>query len=208
MVDDVQEEQSLIEVPASVILAKIEKGEPVNYQYIKIIGNLVISELNLPKRKVYIDKSMDEIDISEFIELTEVSSSVRISNSQIKDVLVFDNCAFKQYITFDDTIFLQEAFFSYCIFSKPIHFNACIFKSSVDFYGSKLTEPSFFRAHFMRNADFSNCEFRHHKYVNVNPKPSSETLYSGRRIRRIGFSSASSTSSAPASRPYFLLWPS
>ncbi len=41
--------EGLKEIPASEILAKIKKGEPVEYDNVTISGDLDISKLDLPK---------------------------------------------------------------------------------------------------------------------------------------------------------------
>jgi len=42
----------LTEIPASEILDKIQKSEPVEYDQVKIIGDLDLSKINLPTENV------------------------------------------------------------------------------------------------------------------------------------------------------------
>ena len=47
MTEGTQDIHGLREVPASEILAKIEKGEPVEYDHVRFIGDIDISKINL-----------------------------------------------------------------------------------------------------------------------------------------------------------------
>jgi hypothetical protein len=67
--------EGLREVPASEILDKIQKGEPVEYDHIRIVGDLDIIKLDLPTEKV----ARTEHQIKELMlpEESKVVSSLR-----------------------------------------------------------------------------------------------------------------------------------
>ena len=45
-----ESEIALTEISAREILDKIQKGEPVKYDHVRIIGDLDVSKLDLPKK--------------------------------------------------------------------------------------------------------------------------------------------------------------
>ena len=47
MAEEPKSEAELTEIPASEILDKIQKGEPVEYDHVRIIGDLDLSKLDL-----------------------------------------------------------------------------------------------------------------------------------------------------------------
>ena len=86
MADELGESGGLREIPASEILAKIEKGQPVEYDHIIIKGNLEVGSLEEPT---------DEND-KKF-----VSSLINIRNSTINGALNFNYTIFKDIVDFN-----------------------------------------------------------------------------------------------------------
>jgi len=136
--------ESLREVPASEILAKIEKGKPVDYENIIAKGDFLIKNLNLP------------MDNEKFI----IHSAIIIKDSIIEGVFIFNNAIFEDYINFSGTVF-----------SRFANFEGSEFDTSIDFTRSNFGEVVFFReAHFddatifddtkFDWADFSGSKFR------------------------------------------------
>ena len=81
MAEDSENEAVLREIPASDILDKIQKGEPVEYDHVRIKGELDLSKLDLPTEHVARTKYQIEIlGLSE--ESKVVSSSIKITNSK------------------------------------------------------------------------------------------------------------------------------
>ena len=80
MEDEEKIPESLREVPASEILAKIEKGEPVEYDNVIIKGDLDIRKLDLPKS--------DNKPI--------ITSQIKITNSWIKREAKFSKCHYRK----------------------------------------------------------------------------------------------------------------
>ncbi|OPX77348.1 MAG: hypothetical protein A4E48_00078 [Methanosaeta sp. PtaU1.Bin060] len=76
-------------IPASEILAKIEKGEPVKYDGVVIEGDLDISKLDLPTERVERTDWQKRIGLKEDVKL--VKSSIVITNSHIQGKLDFSN---------------------------------------------------------------------------------------------------------------------
>ena len=52
MAEDSKNEALLREIPASEILDKIQKGEPAEYDHVRITGELDLSKLDLPMEHV------------------------------------------------------------------------------------------------------------------------------------------------------------
>jgi hypothetical protein len=86
---------NLREVPASEILAKIEKGEPVEYDHVRVKGDLKVSKLNLPKEN------------NKFL----VGSPIKITNSIIFGEIDFSNTTLREAVAFEDTEFIVFAKF-------------------------------------------------------------------------------------------------
>jgi len=107
MAEGTQDMQGLREVPASEILAKIEKGEPVEYDGVNVKGDLDLAQINLPKRAIeeaywlieYLGHGSDEYNV--------IKSPIKIINSQIDGTVEFGNAIFEEDITFYGTEFLK-----------------------------------------------------------------------------------------------------
>ena len=82
MTDNTPKSDYLKEIPACEILAKIEKGEPVEYDQIIIDGALNLSELVLPRND---------------FELFCIMSKIKITNSIITSAIDFNNAIILLY---------------------------------------------------------------------------------------------------------------
>ncbi|MCX6674462.1 MAG: hypothetical protein NTY37_11875, partial [Methanothrix sp.] len=135
MAEGTQDIQGLREVPASEILAKIEKGEPVDYDHIIIKGDLIIKTLDLPKDK------------DNFF----VSSSIRIDNSSFDGIADFSNLIIIKPIQFYITSFFKGA-----------TFNDSKFMCFADFRGTRFCGGSaFMNTHFCGSLFFDDVNFLH-----------------------------------------------
>jgi hypothetical protein len=131
MAEDSNKLKGLREVPASEILAKIEKGEPVEYDHVFIDGNLDISGLS------------------------HVKSQITITNSEINGFLNFSEAIFEKPVKFEGTVFIGETYsrksrfdgyasFSEAKFCKESHFEETIFNGEVYFRKTTFNGPAFF----------------------------------------------------------------
>lgn len=97
-------------VPASEIMAKIERGEPVKYDGVIVEGDLDISGLDLPTK--HVERSESEI---KYVGLAEevnlVTSSVSISDSEIQGDVNFSNAIFQEAVNFRGTNFTELSSF-------------------------------------------------------------------------------------------------
>ncbi|MFA6372580.1 MAG: pentapeptide repeat-containing protein [Methanothrix sp.] len=152
MATDTRDLDSLKEVLASEILAKIEKGEPVDYEDSIIIGDLDARGLNLQKSNN--GKSI-------------IESSIAIRRSVIEGDVYFDHAIFQNYVQFWETKFNRSTMFWNSEFNNDVlfwvdHFEwSCFFdnahfKEIASFSGSTFNEDAhFFGAHFDR---YTNLE--------------------------------------------------
>jgi len=133
MSDELEESSGSKQIQASEILAKIEKGEDIDYSNKVIEGSLDLGDLDLTK-----DKEGKLL----------VTSQIRIKKSRIQGILNFDNAIFKKLIDFDGTT-LINAGFRYAKFCKYADFEEVTFTGYA----------SFEHAQFMGEANFTNVQF-------------------------------------------------
>jgi len=161
-------------VPASEILAKIERGEPVEYDGVIVEGDLDLSGLDLPTGHV----ERNEFDI-EFFGLTEevklIESPISIKDSEIKGDVNLGNSIFQGQVNFKGSNFSKEAWFSGANFSGHVEFwwmelhddsnNSIVIEfggSSADFMDAKFSggDANFWRTEFSGgDAEFGGAEF-------------------------------------------------
>ena len=157
-----QKSDNLKEIPASEILAKIEKGVPVGYDHVHIDGNLDVSGLS------------------------HVASQITITNSEINGILNFSEAIFEKPVNFEGTVFIGEmhsqksrfngyASFSDAEFCKESDFKEAIFNGEVYFRETIFNGHAFFsrtifcreiplgvyfnKAVFYKDAHFSGAYF-------------------------------------------------
>jgi uncharacterized protein YjbI with pentapeptide repeats len=140
MTEETESEERPREIPASEILDKIQKGEPIKYDHVNVIGHIDISKLDLPK------------DSNKF----HISSPIKITYSHFTHVVEFNNIVFEKNVDFWGTTFGGDHEFSGCAsffnsqFDKLASFSFANFEDAVNFGGSK----------FKWGADFMYCEFK------------------------------------------------
>ena len=165
MKDELEESSGLKEVPASEILAKIEKGEPVEYDRIRIRGKLDLSKLDLPREQV----ARTEFQIKRLglpDEYKVVSSSIMIKNSKFDAKVNFSNCFFRSRVSFNNSTFSGNADFKGAIFNEGAtfgddsNFGEATFSGNADFSGTIFNGyPDFWYANFSGNAEFIEATF-------------------------------------------------
>lgn len=162
------ERENLREVPVSEILAKIEKGEPVEYDCIMVKGDLDLTKLNLPKR--HIDRTeleMDSFGLEE--EIAIIASTIRITNSKIQGISDIAEASFDEIVDFSGSEFdghasfqgskFKDGYFSESQFNEEALFDGSNF-GFADFNGSKFNEIAEFQLSQFRGwLDFSGAEF-------------------------------------------------
>ena len=144
MEDKLGESSGLKEVPASEIIAKIEKGEAIEYDHVIIRGDLDTSKLSLPK--------------DENGRLT-ISTKITIENSIICDKISFDKVNFLQVVKFKEAIFEKDVSFWDSKFSGKESINGVFLGLyCADFGGSHFDIADFSDTEFCEKVSFDKVE--------------------------------------------------
>jgi uncharacterized protein YjbI with pentapeptide repeats len=171
--------ENLTIVPASEILAKIQKGEPVEYDHVLVDGSLDLRNLDLPENEngLYIVTSpiirINDSAINEGIYFckTKFYGPLDFHNTNFKGLVDFTNTFFStnasfSLATFDkdayfsDTMFSRSVFFTLTMFRGPVDFNRAIFSSYAYFYNDTFGGDAYFgEATFRGEAMFSDVAF-------------------------------------------------
>lgn len=145
MTEEAQKEEEPREVLASEILAKIEKGEPVDYNHVIIEDNLEWGLLEAPT---------DETD------KIHVRSLINIRNSTINGALNFNHIIFEEIVDFGGSQFNGMVEFLNTQFNKNVSFTESQFFKEARFSGAQFCEDTtFFHAEFKWFADFTEAQF-------------------------------------------------
>jgi uncharacterized protein YjbI with pentapeptide repeats len=176
-------------VNAEEIIAKINRGEEINYKNVRIEGNLDLTQLANKQLKKETD--------------TEEQSKVYIST--VKVPITFADCTFSGHVlgyfnpdNFSlsngtsvrdikkswvgegknevyNTNFEKEVKFLNCTFGQSSNFKYSEFKEGVSFAGSRFGKEAFFKyTKFGKAADFNKAQFDHgavFKYVKFPQQP-------------------------------------
>ena len=144
MADNPQKSEDLKEVPASEILAKIEKGDLVLYDSVIVKGDLKVKNLELQKDG----------------ENTIICSSIVIKNSIISNTIIFNNVIFEDSVIFSDTHFAEFANFEGSQFTKHTEFIRSIFNREAFFREVHFHDAAIFDgSQFGEITEFSNSKF-------------------------------------------------
>lgn len=131
-------------VPASEILAKIEKGEPIEYDHAIIKGDLDIGKLNLQK------------DGNKIL----IKSPIKIINSKIFGSVDFGNTILNETIDFSETEFMINAFFNGIQFNDDACFIGSKFVFGVSFDDTRFNGYArFLKARFNLGSSFKGTQF-------------------------------------------------
>jgi hypothetical protein len=155
MAEDSNELEGLREVPASEILAKIEKGEPVEYDHVIIKDALDIRKLDsIRYDKIFLIKSPIEITNSIFNENVDFTLTV------FKEDFVFSGSQLIGFASFTRAYFTKSALFSAVHFRKTAEFTDTQFKGYTSFGSAEFNWNAYFNnALFGRKSYFSNVLF-------------------------------------------------
>jgi len=174
------DDDSLPRIPASEILEKIRKGDPVEHNGVIIEGNLDLSGLDLPTEHVERTDEEKEVGLSESIKI--VISPIAITNCKIGGDIEFGNARFEKEImfygsqfcggaNFSETKFISFANFMEAKFSGDANFETAKFSdyagfwdtqfsSDANFVGGKFSDNSYFgRSKFSGDANFTEAKF-------------------------------------------------
>jgi uncharacterized protein YjbI with pentapeptide repeats len=121
MAEDNENKEDLTEILASEILDKIQKGEPVEYDHIRMAN-----DLELPA------------------EYKIVSSSIKITNSKFDANINFSNCLFRDLTQFENTTFNKDAKFKNATFEGKANFKDSLFED-VRFTEATFRENAIFQ---------------------------------------------------------------
>jgi len=144
MADKAREAHDLKEIPASEILAKIEKAETVEYDHVIIKGDFDIKNLNL---KIRNNKAI-------------IKSQIIITNSQIRGTLNFKGAIIEKQAFFDQTYFGGYSCFFGVQFLNGVTFRNARFSNSAVFNEAEFDFQGVFdEAEFMVGAVFIKTKF-------------------------------------------------
>ncbi len=143
-------------VPASEILAKIERGEPVEYDGVIVVGDLDLSGLDLPTKHVERTKFDEEVMV--------VESLIHITNSEIRGDVDFSDIIFQQQVIFSDPVSKNNIYLEIPqpykeIPSEEILFDGSIFPPFEIL--PKIGTSGGSQTQFSGYADFSGAQFSH-----------------------------------------------
>jgi hypothetical protein len=145
-------------IQAREILAKIERGEDVEYDGVIVEGDLDISELELPTEQVERKKVAESLGYRGRCKV--ISSEIAITNSLIRNNVNFNYAYFQKRISFVNTEFDGLAIFGVAKFAEPTEFARSKFCSDAIFKGTKFEGyADFFRVNFGEYTDFTRAEF-------------------------------------------------
>ena len=165
MAEDSENEVLLTEIPAREILDLIKKDKPIEYDHVRIKGELDLSELDLP---------IEDVDRTEYQtialwlpeESKVISTSIKITNSKFDSKVNFGNILFKGRVHLSNIIFGKEADFSGATFTEYANFNGATFSGHANFSGATFSvyadysgATNFSRAIFSEYADFRTAIF-------------------------------------------------
>ena len=159
MEEHTNEISGLNEVLARDILAKIERGEQVEYDRIIIKEDLDLSRLNLRIEHIErTDNEKDFLGLSEEVKI--VLSSISLKNSMVNGILICRNIYFKSNCNFLNTTFGSDAYFNGAFFNQ-VAFTGAKFKGGAQFNGALFKGPltSFYGVQFYGNSSFYNAKF-------------------------------------------------
>jgi hypothetical protein len=133
------------EVSAQEVLKKIQNSQPVDYDDVIIIGDIDLSQSDLPK------------DLN---GKPQVKAPVKIKRSTIEGGVNFANSIISQEVDFAGTIFVRDAVFSGAEFSDQLKLESASFNEDASFAEAKFRgEATFNKAKFAGSSNFYKAEF-------------------------------------------------
>jgi hypothetical protein len=149
-------DQPMREVDAGEILAKVEAGQPVEYDHVVVRGDLDLSRERLHRNITSPIKINDSI----------FEGKVDFNDSVIKMPVDLSGSNFARDAYFVGTAFSDDARFSWAAFSRNAYFEGTAFSSDTYFVGSAFSDDAHFReATFSCNASFLLAAFSGDAYL-------------------------------------------
>lgn len=166
MEDEPQEVIGFEEVSANEILAKIEKGKPVDYNHARIIGDIDIGKLSLQLNngKFLIEPSV-KIVSSVFDGTVNFSrghfqNNIDLSKNKFNGSVIFEGSIFSKGVSFISSQFGGSAHFYLVNFNGHVMFMEAQFSGLATFYNSTFKEDSIFiKSRFREDVTFRESEF-------------------------------------------------
>jgi hypothetical protein len=158
------------EVRAEEIIAKIEGGQPVEYDRVIVVGDLNISRIHLPengKRAVAVPV---QIRYSEFqgevnFEGAGFSEPVNFEGSLFCRNAFFIGAFFGAGASFEGVSFDRDASFQEARFGGDANFNKARFRGDAIFYEDAFSgEARFYQARFNGDSNFNKVKFGEDAY--------------------------------------------
>ena len=144
-----QEIDSLREIPASDILARLQRGESIEYNNVIITGDVNISGLDLPREN------------ESFI----IYPAIEIKNSQIQGIFNFNNVIFEEEVNFVGTHFTANTSFMKAQFANFTDFTGAHFYRNAEFNSAQFDESAIFNdCQFNGVTDFREARFNGYAY--------------------------------------------
>lgn len=165
------------EVNASDILAHIEKGDDINLESCRVVGELNVSEIKLETITISYDVHlMPDIPYSGAIKHTIryetvyfVKSNITIKNLYFENKVDLSRVFFNGTTDFSGSIFNTTADFSGSIFNATADFNGLTFKNAADFqYLYFNNNADFQRSNFNNAANFNESIFNNADFQQSN----------------------------------------
>jgi uncharacterized protein YjbI with pentapeptide repeats len=149
-------------IQASEILAKIERGEDVEYDGVIVEGDLDISGLELPTE--HVERTKWEVEVLGLIEDAKiVKSPITITNCQIMEPMNFGNAVFQRQVEFKGTIFNSNAYFGGAQFRSDIDFCELEFDGEADFSAVDFDNDAYFcESEFNGETSFDVARFENY----------------------------------------------
>jgi uncharacterized protein YjbI with pentapeptide repeats len=140
-------------IQASQILSSIEDGEPINLEYVIIVGDLDLQKINLP-----LDGS---IKSSITIRNSIINGAFKFNNTILQRPIKVDRTKISGFTSFFQTQFKEDFDFSDSLFNDTAIFRKTQFDGSADFGRSKFVKlADFFKCNFGgESANFEGTEF-------------------------------------------------
>lgn len=146
-------------ISASEILAKIERGEPVVYDGVIVVGDLNLSGLDLPTKHVKrTGNGIEYWGLTEDVKLVE--SPIIIIYSEIRGGINFGNTIFQEPINFGGTNFNGDVDFIGANFGGVANFGRGNFSGYTNFRGANFSDDANFGwANFSSYSNFRRVNF-------------------------------------------------
>ncbi|VVB72652.1 Pentapeptide repeats (9 copies) [uncultured archaeon] len=154
--DEASSKNTLQEVKASEILAKIKMGDPVEYSHVIVRGDLDLSKLDLPTKRVNRTLSNQIWGLSETSKI--IVSPIKINDSSFDGFVSFSNAFFNEEIDFSDSNFTKDVSFIGATFSGYADLGRAKFYGVADFKGTTFSGfANFVGATFIGYAEFTSA---------------------------------------------------